>query len=236
MTREMIKFYWSVNHKGDWVPGGYCHPRLISLIDGIDKCMDAGPTYWIARDFSNLVDLISADIKKYNLDVRSTPYCITVKASGGYEESVNIHEQVHAYIRLKENQLIKSGEVPISSDAKLYYALSLFLKRQYLDKLMNYSWKNKYAYSYKMVFEEIIARIGEAVELRRQLGNRKLSSAKRTHLNNLFIKEQTEHPILKDAVEAVYSKFNTIWNFLDWAFSIPTDIVIENAPTGILEE
>ena len=86
------------------------------------------------------------------------------------------------------------------------------------------------------MFEEIIARIGEAVELRRQLGNRKLSYAKRTHLNNLFIKEQTEHPILKDAVVAVYSKFNSIWNFLDWTFSIPTDIVIENAPTGILEE
>jgi hypothetical protein len=236
MTPEMVKYYYSVNYKDNKTPGGFCNSRLIYLIDGIDKCMDAEPTYWIARQFSDLVNLISADIKKHNLDVQSTPYCITVKASGGYEESVNIHEQVHAYIRLKENELEKTESIQSSSDARLYYALSMFLDERYLSRLMNYSWVNKYATSDGTFFEEIIARIGEAVEFRRQLRNRKLDYKKRIHIDKLYTNERAEHYILKDAVEAVYSKFNSIWNFLDWAFLIPTDIVIENAPTGILEE
>ena len=141
MTWEMVDFYYSVNYKKNKTPGGFCHPRLDYLINDLIRCIndlnDNGYSNWIVSEFEALMNFIQADIKKYNIDVTSTPACISVTTYRKALERVNIHEQVHAYIRLKENALRKTESVQVSSDARLYYALSMFLNERYLSRLMN---------------------------------------------------------------------------------------------------
>jgi hypothetical protein len=227
VSKELINILYKLSSldQSDWRVGGYCFPEgILTFVNRVSRRI---PNSNILKndealkfEAEYLILMMKEDIKKYNLP-NNTPVCITAKYKSMSTKSTDIHERVHAYIRLHQ---LNSSDPGLDgfSEARLITAMNNLTNNKDDSKfILEVSTQFKWSRDGSYTFEEAIARIGEMDWYYRNRS--KLSQESVDDLDDKFA-DYIE--FLHMAVQPIQKKFKNIWKFIDYAYQLPIKDVV----------